>query len=153
MPTTREWKSVESENSCMEKIPAVPERLPGNRERLWLSVMPSSRAEMTDAALKAWQWAYIEETRHKVKEKKYQPNYTTQLAGVTPENIPAERCIPSAPSGLRESSSSGAPERDKQPNHNRPTHALPPGLKAPTQPCPFSRICSLNTQPSSPTRN
>lgn len=52
--------------------PAVRERVPGvsNREGLWLSVMPSSRAEMTDAALKAWQLAVcVEETRQKSKRK------------------------------------------------------------------------------------
>lgn len=41
-----------------------------NREGLWLSVMPSSRAEMTDAALKAWQLAVCVWKRHGKKKKK-----------------------------------------------------------------------------------
>lgn len=47
-----------------------------NREGLWLSVMPSSRAEMTDAALKAWQLAVCVWKRHgqKVKGKKSKAN-------------------------------------------------------------------------------
>lgn len=45
--------------AAWRKNPAVPERVPGNRERLWLSVMPSSRAGMTDAAPKAWLFAAL----------------------------------------------------------------------------------------------